>query len=246
MATRHLAERYVGTVGGPLWTILQPAATVAVFWFVFSVGFKAHGPSDIPFIVYFLGGYVPWLLFSEVIQASTTCIVGNRNLVKKTTFPTEILPVVYIVSSTISHLVLLLIFAAVIAVSPQALSGMFSLFLYFYGCLLVLALGVSWLVASLQVFSRDTAQVTAVLLNLWFWLTPIAWPENIVPTEVMRWLSANPMYYVVTGYRYAFLGMNEFATDPLSTIRFWVGSLLVLFLGAYVFRRLKPEFPDVL
>lgn len=247
MATRALAEQYVGTFAGPLWTVMQPAATVVVYWFVFSVGFKAHAPAGVPFILYFLGGYVPWLLFTEVVQASSTAIVSNVHLVKKTTFPTEILPLVRVASSTIPHFILLLLFALIVVVSHGALSwSLLPWLVYFYVCLVSLALGLSWLVASLQVFSRDTAQVVTVVMNLWFWITPIAYPENILPPHVVGLLKANPMFYIISGYRHAFLGTDDFVTGFRHTVAFWALAALSLILGAYVFRRLKPEFPDVL
>ena len=98
MARREFETRYVGTHGGALWAITHPLALVVIFWFVFSVGFKAQGPGNTPFVLYFVSGLVPWLMFNEVLGASTNGVTGNVHLVKKTIFPTEILPLVFVIN----------------------------------------------------------------------------------------------------------------------------------------------------
>ena len=88
MAIRDFKSRHVGTLGGFLWNIFQPVATIAVFWMVFSLGFKAKGPSGMPFVLYFMGGLVPWLLFTESFNGGVNAVTNNATLVKKTIFPT--------------------------------------------------------------------------------------------------------------------------------------------------------------
>jgi ABC-type polysaccharide/polyol phosphate export permease len=245
MATRELASRYVGTLAGPLWTLLQPAATVAVFWFVFSVGFKAQGPAGVPFIVYFLCGYVPWLYFTEVVQGATGSVVASGYLVKKTGFSSELLPVIHATAAVIPQLVLLAILTIVVVIVQGGVTMAALGFIYYFACLVTLCLAVGWFTAGLNVFNRDVAQVVGVLLNLWFWITPIAWPESILPERVHWITTANPMYYVITGYRASFLGV-EHPQWVLGTLVFWGVTLPLLLVGAQVFRRLKPEFADAL
>src|ERR1051325_9220141 len=83
MAKRDLASRYIGTIAGPLWAILHPLATIIIYWFVFSVGFKAKGPSGTPFVLYFVSGLVPWLLFNNTIMTSVSAVTASPHLVKK-------------------------------------------------------------------------------------------------------------------------------------------------------------------
>ena len=114
MARREMAQRYAGTLGGLLWAVVQPLVTVAVYWFVFSVGFRAQGPQGLPFILYFLGGFIPWLFFQELLTSCASCVVGNAHLVKKTLFPIHVMPVILLTVSSITHAVLLLIFMVII------------------------------------------------------------------------------------------------------------------------------------
>lgn len=246
MVRRELAARYVGTIGGPLWVILQPIATVIVFWFVFSVGFKAQGPSKTSFILYFLPGYLPWILFSEALNASIQSIVSNSHLVKKTIFPTEILPVIHLVASSFTHLVLLACTTAVILAHGVSLQVTYFQVIYYYGALACLLLGLAWTMAAVQVFHRDVGQVMGVMLNLWFWATPIVWNREIMPQQYSWIIDYNPLYYIVEGYRQSLMYGIPVWHDVDSTLRFGIMAIPIFLLGVYVFGRLKAEFADVL
>jgi len=89
MAVRDMQARYVGSVGGFLWVVAQPLAMVAVYYFVFAVGFRAQGPTGTSYVVWFVGGLVPWMFFAETLGPITNSVVGNAHLVKKTLFPSE-------------------------------------------------------------------------------------------------------------------------------------------------------------
>lgn len=245
MTWREFRSRYAGTLGGVVWAVVQPLATVAVFWFVFSVGFKAQGPDGQPFVLYFLCGYVPWLFFAESVQTSANVVVGNAHLVKKTLFPTQILPVVQVATACISHAVLIAVLLAALLVRGGSVT-LVPQFAYYLGAAGCLGLGLAWLAASLQVFHRDTAQVLGVAINLWFWLTPIVWTVDMAPAEYRWVIDWNPMAYVVQGYRETFLEARPFWADPVAAVRFWIVAGSVLVIGAFAFRKLKPDFPDVL
>lgn len=246
MVRRELATRYVGTIGGPLWAILQPLVTVFVFWFVFSVGFKAQGPSQTPFILYFLPGYLPWLLSIETLNASVNSIVGNSHLVKKTIFPTEVLPVVHLAASSFTHLVLLVTTSVVILAHGVSLQWTFFQIAYYYCALVCLLLGFSWTLAALQVFHRDVGQVVGVILNLWFWITPIVWNKENIPQQYDWVINYNPVSYIVEGYRRSLIYELPIWHDVDAALRFWGMAIPLVWLGAHVFKRLKVDFADVL
>ena len=109
LAKREFYSRYVGTLAGVLWAIIHPLLTVIIFWFIFSVGFKVTGPSNLPFLLYFMTGLAPWLMFSEVLMISTNGVRGNLGLIKKTTFPSEVLPFVYLGAASITHAIFIMI-----------------------------------------------------------------------------------------------------------------------------------------
>lgn len=246
MSKHDLMSRYIGTFGGPLWAILHPLATVVIYWFVFSFGFKAVGEAETPFVLYFVTGLVPWLLFNNTLASSVTAVTSNVHLVKKTVFPIEILPIVHLVSETFPHIAMLSILCTLTWFYGYVVSPFVFQLGYYYGALVFFVLGLAWLVSSVQVFHRDLGQALPLILSLWFWLTPIVWTRDMIPAE-FRWIADyNPASYVVQGYRGSLLFEDPFWLDWTGALRFWGLSAGIFLLGAYVFRRLRPEFADVL
>ena len=109
MAARELRAQYVASSLGLLWTLIHPIVMITVFWFVFSIGFKARPLNDVPFVVWLTAGMAPWYIFSEIVSGSTGIIIAHAHLVKKTIFPSQILPVVKIASALVTHGIFLLV-----------------------------------------------------------------------------------------------------------------------------------------
>lgn len=246
LAVRDLQSRYVGTLGGVLWAFVHPLAIVTVFYFVFAVGFRAQGPSSTPFILWFVCGLVPWFFFNDTLLAITNSITGNAHLVKKTIFPTEVLPLVHVASSLFPHMIFMFILVGMLGLFNIPFLAERLFVVYYFVCTVTLVLGLGWLLSALQVFYRDIGQALTVLLNLWFWTTPIVWSQEIVPAEYRGLLFLNPIFYIVEGYRGLMIYGTPVWPNAQETATFWGITLVVLFLGVYVFRRLKPEFADVI
>jgi ABC-type polysaccharide/polyol phosphate export permease len=246
LALRDLQGRYIGTLGGMLWAFVHPVAIVVIFYFVFAVGFRAQGPSSSPFILWFVCGLVPWFLFNDTLLAITNSITSNAHLVKKTIFPTEVLPLVHVISSLFPHLIFMLILVGMLIFFSVPLSVERLLVIYYLVCTVTLVLGLGWMLSALQVFYRDIGQALTILLNLCFWATPIVWSQEIIPAEYRGLLSFNPIFYIVEGYRSLMIYTTIVWPSLQETIYFWSINLLVIFIGVYVFRRLKPEFADVI
>lgn len=246
LAVRELQSRYVGTLGGILWTFVHPLAVIAVFYFVFAVVFKSQGPDRTPFMLWFVGGLVPWFFFTETLSAGTDSITRHAHLIKKTVFPSEILAVVNVTVGLVPHTVFLFIVAGLLAVFNVRFAADRLLVVYFLVCTCVLLIGLSWLLSAIQVFYRDVSHVLSIVLNLWFWATPIVWSSDKMPEEYRGLLFCNPMYYIIEGYR-GLLIFNETVWPSAGHTAYFWGAVTVMFLaGAYVFGRLKPEFADVM
>lgn len=246
MALRDLQSRYAGTLGGTLWAFAHPLAIVVIFYFVFAFGFKAQGPSGIPFILWFVCGLVPWFFFNDTLLAITESITRNAHLVKRTVFPTEILPLVHLISGLFPHVIFMLIVVGMLAFFKVPFLADRFLVIYFLMCTCVLLIGLGWLLSALQVFYRDISHALTVILNLWFWVTPIVWPPDLIPTAYRGLLFYNPMYYVIEGYRGLLIFNSAVWPGAFETAYFWSVTVMAFFMGAYVFRRLKPEFADVI
>lgn len=246
MSRREVVSQYVGSGLGSLWMIIQPIVMITVFWFVFSMGFKVKPTNDVPFVVWLTAGLAPWFLFSNIISGAVSVVVSHTHLIKKTIFSSQILPVIKIFSNLISHLVFLSILLGLIFFQKVSITFWFFQSFYYLFCLLVLSLGISWFLSALYVFVRDVGQMVSVALQVGFWLTPIFWDIQMMPQKVKFILKLNPVYYIVQGYRDSFISGIAFWQRPMYSLYFWCCALGLFFIGALVFKRLKPQFSDVL
>ena len=252
MAKREIQTRYAGTLAGLVWSFLHPLMLILIYWFVFSVGLKVQPAGDVPFIIYFLCGLIPWMAFAETLSASTNAIAGNPHLVKKTVFPTEILPIAHLVASMVSHVIMLVILVVLMVFYRREFSLYNLQFIYFLLAMSVFCVGLGWMVSSLNVFYRDAGQILTVVLNMWFWVTPIVWPFEKVLEKLTQYpivietFRRNPMYYIVEGYRASFISHRGFWENWQLGVYFWAVALTVFVLGGLLFRKLKPDFPEML
>ncbi len=246
MAVQEIRKRYAGTLAGSVWFIINPLLTILVYWFVFSVGFRVRPVGDIPFIVVFSVGLIPWMTFSEILTTSTNAVTGNAHLVTKMVFPTEILPFVNLVASLIAHGVMLIILLMILFFNGMAFSLFNLQFFYYLFALSAFSIGLSWLFSAVNVFYRDTAIILGVIMNIWFWLTPIVWGIEMLPEQYQTFIKLNPMFYIVEGYKYSFIYHTPFWHNYRLGIYFWGTGILFFAIGGLVFRKLKSEFADVL
>ena len=168
----------------------------------------------------------------------------HANLITKTMFPSEILPVSIFLSSLASHVVVTVLVAIAAGVIQGNVNPAIVLLLVYVPIVGLFCIGVGWIAAALQVYLRDTAQVVVVIMTFWFWLTPIFLPAERFPVWarwVLRW---NPMAYVVQAYRIMLLGHGP---PPLRDVAAAAGFAVVTFVcGGLFFRQMKKGFADVL
>ena len=246
MARRELASQYIGSFFGLFWTFINPLVTIFVFWVIFSVGFKVQPVNDVPFVVWLAAGMSVWFCFADLVNGSTNVVVAYSQLIKKTFFPASILPIVKALSCLFTHGVFLVVVIGLIIFQGMPFKLYWLQAIYYLGCMLVFALGLGWLLSALQVFARDISHIVGVLLQLGFWATPIFWDLKIMPDNLQIFFKLNPMFYIVQGYRESFIYFEPFWHHPLQTLYFWVVALLMLAIGSLVFKRLRPQFSDVL
>jgi len=246
MTWQEVRVRYLGTLGGFTWAIANPLILLIVYWLVFSVLLNSRSEGQSAFIVPFACGFIPWTTFSEILSSSCYCITNKPHLVTKTVFPTEILPIVTVLAALITHGIMLMVLFVILIANGVNVSIWWLQMVYYLISLSIFSLGFGWLLAAFNVFFKDVAQTINVILSIWFWLTPIVWSPSVVP-EPLRWLlRLNPIYYIVEGYRRTFIHHKPLWEDPTGLVVFWTMCLLVLATGAYFFRRLKPEFAEMI
>lgn len=218
----------------------------SVYWFVFSIGFKVKPSGDIPFVLVFFCGLIPWTMFNEFLTINTNTILKNPHLVKKIIFPTEILAVVDLLTVWVNQAVMLLMLCVLMMVNDIAFSLYNLQFIYYLLSLSVFSIGLGWFLSAFNVFYRDVGHILSVILSLWFWLTPVVWMKDMIPAEYQFFIKLNPIYYVVEGYKSSFIYHVPLWTNFGWDLYFWCLALTMLGIGGTVYKKLKPEFAEVL
>jgi lipopolysaccharide transport system permease protein len=241
LVKRDFHQRYVGSSAGWLWSLIHPLVLLASYTFIFDVCMKS-GQKNYPLVLF--AGMLPWLLFAETVQRSSGSLVEQANLITKTMFPSEIVPVSVFLSLLISHLLTVVLFAVVAGLILGHMNPMLVLLPVFVLFLGLYAIGLGWIAAALQVYLRDTAQVVTVVMTFWMWVTPIFLAESQFPSWVHFVISANPLAYVVRAYRMMILGQAMPSMGDLGWIALF--GTLTFICGGLFFRHLKRGFADVL
>ncbi|MFB3826224.1 MAG: ABC transporter permease [Bryobacteraceae bacterium] len=247
LVRRDFEQRFVGSVIGWVWGIIQPLVLLLSWTFVFSVCMKIRlGPHEVTqnYPLYLFAGMLPWFLFSDTVQRSSSSLVEHSNLITKTVFPAEIVPVSVFLSSLVSHLMALALTVAAVAIVLNQVNGALVLLPVYMALTGMLAVGLGWIMASLQVYLRDTAQVLSVILTFWFWLTPIFITEDLIPENLRFLIAGNPLAYIVRGYRDILLSLHMPNLSDLGIITAYAVGAFVA--GGLFFRQMKRGFADVL
>ena len=234
LAKNDFKKKFAGSYFGVIWAFIQPVITVLLYWFVFEFGLHQKVNDlrtgiEVPFVLWLMGGLVPWFYFQEALNGGTGVLDEYSYLVKKVVFQIDALPVVKLISALFTHAFFVIFMLVVFVVMFTA--------------------GLIYATSAVTVFFRDMKEVVAILLQIGMWVTPIMWNfESMqgIPKWAVVLLKLNPMYYIVSGYRDALINKTAFWEHPGLTLWFWGITLFTLWAGTTVFKRLRVHFADVL
>lgn len=247
LARRELVARYKGSVLGILWAIVTPVVMIAIFTFIFAGVFGARfGASSSPwdYAIYLFCGLLPWNMFQETLVLSSSTIVTHSNLVKRVVFPLETLPIAQALSGLGNQLfgTLALLAATVLIRHELHLTTLWLPVVMIPQ--LIATLGAAWLIASLGVFLRDIAQGISLLLMAWMYLTPILYPESIVPVRYRFYVDLNPFTALIRSYRRILI---EGTGPDWRGLAYFTALALVCFVfGYWWFAKTRKNFADVI
>ena len=247
LARRELLARYKGSVLGIIWAVLNPVVMIAIYTFIFAEIFGArfggsHSPWD--YALYLFCGLLPWTMFQETLQASATTIVTHANLVKRVVFPLEALPIAQALSALANQMFGTLVLLVAVVALRQGLHASILWLPLLIVPQLLLTLGAAWLIAALGVFLRDIAQGISLFLMAWMYLTPIIYPESLVPERYRPLININPFSPLIRSYRLTLI--EGAAPDWLGLAYFSAFALVSFLFGYWWFARTRKNFADVI
>lgn len=247
MVVREFKSRYMGSLLGSVWSIINPLAMIFIYTVIFSKIMRAKlvGVDDsMAYGLFICAGLLPWTFYVELLSRLPNIFIEQSALLKKVSFPRITLPFIALCSATINFLIIITIFLVFLAVTGRFPGWVVLGFIPLLLMQQMFVLGFGIILASVNVFFRDVGQFLGVILQFWFWFTPIVYPVTILPEQARKLLVLNPMAKFVEGYQ----GIILYGTWPdLFEFKYYLlGAVVVLVMGFYVFSKLANEMVDEL
>ena len=244
---REFQSRYRNSLLGAAWTVINPLAMIIVYTLIFTQIMRAKLPgidSQYAYSIYLCTGVLTWGYFAEIVTRAQNVFIENANLIKKINFPRLCLPVVIVANATLNFLIIFGLFTVFLI-----FSGSFPGLVYFALIPLLMiqvafSIGLGITLGVLNVFFRDIGQFFSVVIQFWFWLTPIVYPAAILPESVRAYLAYNPMVSLMVGYQDIVVSGKLPDWSAL-----WPVTLLAFILcvwGLLLFRKRSGEMVDEL
>jgi len=244
---RDISSKYVGSLLGLYWSIINPIITLVVYVIVFGVFLKVRLPGSTSiwdFVLYFAAGFLPWLTFQESVLRASRSIIDNKNYIKKVPFPSEIFPIY----TTLSEFVNLFIGLGIFFMLLLILKGAPTIFILLLPIAIILqmifTLSLAFFLSSGAVYFRDIPQILGALFMIWFWATPIAYTLNSIPENFQWIMKLNPGYYMLEIYRdVLFYGKIP---EPEIIVPFLIFSVVLFVISIWFFQKTKRGFGELL
>jgi lipopolysaccharide transport system permease protein len=244
---REFQSKYQNSMLGAAWTVLNPLAMIIVYTVIFSQIMRARLPgidSTFAYSIYLCAGILTWGLFAEIVSRGQNVFIEQANLLKKLSFPRLCLPVIVVAGAGINFAIIFGIFTAFLLVSGYFPGWTYLALIPVLAVQIALAIGLGMVLGVLNVFFRDVGQLFTVVLQFWFWLTPIVYPVTILPEGLAAAMTYNPMARLIGAYQ------TILVTGELPNFySLWPVALLAAVLcvwGMQLFRRHAGEMVDEL
>lgn len=244
---REFQSKYSNSMLGIAWTLINPLAMILVYTVIFSQVMQAKLPgvnTTFAYSIYLCAGVLTWGFFAEVVTRSQSMFLDNANLIKKMSFPRITLPIIVVLSAGLNFSIVMALFSGFLLLTSNfpgwVVLGVLPVLLL----QVVFATGLGMVLGVLNVFFRDVGQFFAIFLQFWFWLTPVVYPENILPEAIRPYMSLNPMAPLLHAYQSVFVKQQWPHWSDL-----WltgVLALLLCLLGGYLFKKNVGDMVDEL
>ena len=243
MTGRNIRSQYKQSILGYAWIFVNPLMQILVLTFVFSTILRiGEGIIPYPFPLFLFVALLPWMFFSNAVASATDSIVGSASLVTKVYFPREILVVATVLSKVVDLLLGVVILLGLMIVYSEYPSWTLVWVPAIFAMQLLFTVGIALPLAALNLFFHDVRYLVGVVLLIWFYMTPVLYPVEIVPERYKIFFDLNPLALVVNAYRRVLLDGTSLGIE-----RFLVGmgaALLTFLVGYYLFKRMEAGFAD--
>ena len=238
---KEIRGKYKNSFLGVLWSFLNPLLQIVVYAIVFQIILK--NPQE-NYAVFICCGLIPWTFFSSSLTRSAFTMVENGNLLKKVYFPREILPISIVTSEAVNFLISTIIIIAFVVFGGLGISKYMVFYPIVWIAQYILLVGLSLIVSSISVYVRDLQHLIGVVLQLFFYATPIVYSADIIPDNLKWILNINPMTYIIEAYRDIFYNQTMIDIMPLLIL---IGiSVVLCVIGYLIFNKLQKGFAEQL
>ena len=238
---------------GIFWNFAHPLIQIITYWFVF--GMILHrgnihdlGSKSIPYIDWMLPGIVVWFFINPCITQGANAIYAKMNVITKMKFPVSVLPATVVLKELFNHLILLFILILVLLGRGKMPSIYWLQIPYYTMSAIIFATSLAMVTSVLNMLARDTRKLILACMRLLLYLTPILWP--LAKAKRFPWIvaimKANPIYYIVCGYRDSFLYHRGFHHYYHQALSFWLITAALFVVGSMMMYKFKHKFIDML
>jgi len=248
LVKQDLIDRYSGSVLGGLWSFIMPLVNIIIFVLIFSkimsakLGVLNGGFMEYGYSIYLVSGILAWNSFSILLLRITNIFKEKSGLITKVHMNLLYLPLYIVISESIIYFISMSFFIGFLLMIGYPITKYWLLipFIYFLQSTFAYALGL--FLATLSVFIKDITELIKVIVQLWFWFTPLVYVMNILPEKLQYWFKFNPMYYIISAYRDIII---EFKMPDIYALGvFFISTFFLVLLSSYIFKKLEKDLRD--
>lgn len=246
LGTRDFKSAYFGSVFGLLWSFVEPTVYVALLYVFVGKVAKFNAGTNELYLPWLMCGMMAWTFFSSSILSGARIFKKYSYLLKRRQFDMSLLAITNVISSYLVHCMFLVLTIAVMLFLNVPIRITWLEYFYYILAAATFITAMTWIVASLSVFIQDVENALSLLMQIGFWTSPIFWNIDFVPEKYQFLVKLNPAYYIIVGCRNCFLYGIHFWETPKETLYFWTLTIVLLIIGRLIYRRLRPQFGDVI
>ncbi|HAL85436.1 MAG TPA: ABC transporter permease [Deferribacteraceae bacterium] len=246
LTKRDFTERYSGSVLGSAWSFIWPLVMIFIYMVIFSKIMSARLPGNssvYSYSIYLVAGVLPWTAFATTVSRSASVYIEKKNIISKVNISLLRLPMFIVFSETVTFLFsMVLFFIFMVVTGEDVFSYKLFILLFVFVLQQIFAYSIGLLFGIFSVFIKDLKEVLGVIMQVWFWFTPIVYVSSILPESTTRFLKYNPSYYFINAYQ-KIIAFREYP-DFNMLIQLALISHIILIAAYIFFRALEKDIRD--